>query len=288
MQFSEILMVAAQQAAGGPALSLDFTTGSLPGGVTFTRASSGTYFDSAGVMQTASTDVARFDYGGPTPAASPSVLIEPARTNIALYSRDLSNATWTAFGTATKGTDDAAVAPDGTTTADTINFTAGAGQMYQSVSFDPAAYTVGAWVKRAGGSDQTFRLKGQTGVGVDSYSGDFTATSTWQRFTYAFTAGSGFTGSTSYANGSGAASSDILVWEFKVEAGSVATSDITTTSGTVTRAADALSFTVPAGVGTLRYTFDDDSTQDVSVSPGAYNVPTNLNRPRIKTIVGSA
>lgn len=50
------------------------------------------------------------------------------------------------------------------------------------------------------------------------------------------------------------------------------------------RAADALSFTIPDGVSTLRYTFKDNSTQDVSVSPGVYTVPTNLTGPYIKTI----
>jgi len=60
---------------------------------------------------------------------------------------------------------------------------------------------------------------------------------------------------------------------------------IPTAASTATRAADACSFTIPSGVSSLRYTFDDLSTQTVSVSPGAYVVPTNLNRPIIRSIV---
>jgi hypothetical protein len=48
--------------------------------VTFTRASSGTYIDSAGVLQTAVTDVPRFDHN-PTTGESLGLLVEEARTN---------------------------------------------------------------------------------------------------------------------------------------------------------------------------------------------------------------
>jgi len=34
--------------------------------------------------------------------------------------------------------------------------------------------------------------------------------------------------------------------------------------------------------------FDSDSTQDVTVAAGAYTIPTNLNRPIIKAILGLA
>jgi hypothetical protein len=54
------------------------------------------------------------------------------------------------------------------------------------------------------------------------------------------------------------------------------------------RQADVLSFTVPSGTGRLTYTFDDLSTQEVTVLAGPYTVPTNLNRPRIRQIAGSA
>lgn len=55
--------------------------------ITFTRASSGTYFDSAGVMQTATTDVPRFnyEYNGSSWVAK-GLRIEPAATNLCTQS----------------------------------------------------------------------------------------------------------------------------------------------------------------------------------------------------------
>jgi len=48
--------------------------------ITFTRASSGTFVDSAGVIQTATTNEARFDHN-PTTGESLGLLVEEARTN---------------------------------------------------------------------------------------------------------------------------------------------------------------------------------------------------------------
>ena len=57
-----------------------FLGGSLPPGATLTRASTGWYFDSSGVLQSASTDVARFTHN-PGTLALEGLLVEPAATN---------------------------------------------------------------------------------------------------------------------------------------------------------------------------------------------------------------
>jgi hypothetical protein len=64
-----------------PSLSFNFIDGSaFSPQITFTRASTATYFDSAGVLQSAAIDAPRFDYN-PATLAARGLLIEEARTN---------------------------------------------------------------------------------------------------------------------------------------------------------------------------------------------------------------
>ena len=74
-----------------PHFRLNFTStgASLDSRLTFTRASSASYFDSAGAMQTASSNTARFDYN-PSTLVPRGFLIEESRTNLFLNSASLS------------------------------------------------------------------------------------------------------------------------------------------------------------------------------------------------------
>jgi hypothetical protein len=74
-------------------LGLDFTSGSLPAGVSFTRAGTATYFDAAGVLRTAAADQPRFDHD-PVTKAPKGLLIEGSRTNLLLQSNDVGSASW--------------------------------------------------------------------------------------------------------------------------------------------------------------------------------------------------
>lgn len=101
---------------GGNQTDWIFTSGSLDSRITFTRASSGTYFDSAGVMQTVTTDVPRFNYAyNGSSWVAKGLLIEPAATNLLLRSREFDHASW--------------AKTDTTITADSINGVGGTATM---------------------------------------------------------------------------------------------------------------------------------------------------------------
>jgi len=85
--------------------------------ITFTRASTATFFNSAGVLTSAAIDAPRFDYN-PSTLAAQGLLIEEARTNSLLRSAEFDNASW--IKTRATVTANTATAPDGTTSADSI------------------------------------------------------------------------------------------------------------------------------------------------------------------------
>ncbi|MNJ39675.1 hypothetical protein D3C77_345530 [compost metagenome] len=60
--------------------------------INFTRASTGTYFDAAGVLQTAAADAPRFEFDAS--GAPLGLLFEQQRTNSYLFNQDLNNAYW--------------------------------------------------------------------------------------------------------------------------------------------------------------------------------------------------
>jgi len=75
----------ASQGLLAPSLSLNFTSGVLDPRITFTRASTATYFNSSGVLTSAAINEARFDHN-PTTLAALGLMIEASKTNLVLNS----------------------------------------------------------------------------------------------------------------------------------------------------------------------------------------------------------
>jgi hypothetical protein len=179
----------------------------------------------SGLLELMGNNMPRIDYTN----TCPELLIEGERTNLALRSNHFGNATWSKTNVTV--TDNIGVAPDGNTTADRLQGT-GTSSIDQTITTIADTYTASVWVKSFSGSNQTFRIKFNGG-----FSGDLTATSEWQRFTYTTT-------STAASNTWGIASDssnnnyDILAFEYQVELSSYVTSNIPTTTASVTRPQD--------------------------------------------------
>jgi hypothetical protein len=108
--------------------------------VTFTRASSATFIDSAGTLQTAAVDVPRFDHN-PTTGESLGLLVEEQRTNLLLNSGTLStqSATVTAVAHTLHFTGTGTITLTGASTAGPLVGT-GTGEANRvSLTFTPTA-----------------------------------------------------------------------------------------------------------------------------------------------------
>lgn len=227
-----------------PNLSLNFTTSAtLDSRITFTRASSGTYFDSTGTLQTATTDVPRFDYN-PSTLAPLGLLVEEQRTNLCLYSEDLSNAAW-AKGAGVSATYNTTTAPDGTTTADTLTLSGTDNGIYQSITVNASTtYTWSWWVKLGTMAAADFKFAIYDNTAAAFIAQDIVPTQTpnstgWTRISYTFTTPVGCTSIRVYVFRNGTVSAGTVhVWGMQAEPGTMSTSYIATTSASVTRAAD--------------------------------------------------
>jgi hypothetical protein len=212
----------------------------------------------------ATTGSQRFGLGIDYSGGSYGLLVEPAATNLALQSQDLST-TWT--NTNTTETTNSTTAPDGTTTADTLTASSTTDcRIAQTTAArtDNAAHTTSVYAKKGTsnflivvdnyiadgtGSGAWFNLN--TGVVGTKQANVTTSTITdvgngWYRCSITGTNTSSTTqaitlyiadadNSLSVTNGN-----TIFLWGAQCEVGTVATSHIPTFAATVTRAADSV------------------------------------------------
>ncbi len=265
-----------------PSLDLNLLSGSLPAGVTFTRAAGpATYFNSAGTLQTAGTNVARFD-ADPVTHAPLGLLIEETRTNLILQSQFA--ATWTVTGSTL--TANVVASPDGGTTAARLQEDGTNGNHFTAQSITKAAssltYAVTAFFKQGVGTrniqfliDDGGGTNGVAGtvnpstgaivsaiaaIGAGFSGTPFVVTALlngWYRFTFTVTTNTATTiravlfmasgGSTAYQ---GDNASNVQTYGFQTELGGFPTSYMPTTTVATTRAAElALISPVPGYLG---------------------------------------
>jgi hypothetical protein len=255
-----------------PSLSLDFTDPSetLDSRITFTRGSTGTRFNSSGVLESVAINTPRFDYD-PVTLAPKGLLVEEQRTNSILQSEDFTT-TWSV--TRASVIANTIVSPNGTLTGDklvedttasnshliaqsSLSFTSGTAYSYSlyakaaertvvRLAFPSAAF--GAAVA------YNFDLVAGTATLVTAGTGN-TASITavgngWYRCVVSAQATSTTNGtnqifliSGGFATYTGDGYSGIYIWGAQLEAGAFPTSYIPTVAASVTRNADAASMT---------------------------------------------
>jgi hypothetical protein len=197
----------------------------------FTRASTATYIDGAGVLQTAAVDVPRFQDG--------QLLVEGAATNLVPDPHDITAASWSVIGSLTR-TSNTTTAPDGSMTAGAVVFVSGEPNDridYQTpiVAESGQSYTYSVWLKGSGTVEITINTT--TGLGG---SDELTVnlSPTWTRYSVSVTYGPDVTGNVRIHGLIIRAESNPSVdfWNAQLVTGLVQTSDIP--AGISTRAAD--------------------------------------------------
>lgn len=272
---------------------LDFTRGVLPTGVTYAGGANGTRVNSAGLVVPAAGP--RFDYSLEN-AAPLGILCEPARTNLITFSESIDS--FNSVGTIAMTTN-TGVSPKGDNGAETLNLNASFGhaRKFEVPYPDNVSGAFSVFLKSATPGAAVYLTTNNTAAWSTGASSKFNLANIWSRCAISGALGSGYSrihtmiGNVKADSGNDATipTEAVLAWGAQLEVYAAGqrqepSSYIPTANAAVTRTADAISFAVPAGIASLKYTFDDGSTQTVAVSPGAYTVPTNLNRARIKTI----
>jgi len=203
----------------------------------FTRASSATRVNKDGLIETVPSGKPRIDF---TDNTSGHLLLEPSRTNVALYSEEFDNAAWVKLsqgdGSIPIVTTNYAISPDGTMNASRLQCNLNGGNttndrswLYQSTTTISGDNSFSLYVKNNSNQEITFTLSNGASTTVVILPDE-----KWHRLS-TVRSGNGQP-RIGLIGGVGASdTADLLIWGAQLEEGSYATSIIKTENSSVTR-----------------------------------------------------
>jgi hypothetical protein len=226
-------------------------------GATTPTADLATRVNSQGFIETVLDNVPRLDYlQSDGSIGCPALLVEPAATNLILRSDQFDNAYWAkgvgGVASAPVVTANAEISPDGTMNADRVVFNLNGGTSSADLSqletptitYAAAAHTQSIYARTTDGTTKVFTFVLPSGAVQP-----ITITPTYQRFILTSAlAGSGAFRLRLRGNEATASSATIAIWGAQLEAGSVATSYIPTTTTGITRGANVINKTGVSGL----------------------------------------
>jgi hypothetical protein len=253
-----------------PILNLDFVNSKQLGDkVAFSRSSPATFWDRNGVLRTAVDGMPRFDHD-PLTGICKGLLVEPQMPFLETYSEQFDQ--WAYQSNITR-TANSTIAPDGATTADTLNATAAMGYVMQSKTIaNSVIYTGSLFFKKTSGATKFplvyLQFSGGTmmmfGCILNTNTGVFTSIDTtpiahnvvdcglyWLVYITAQNNATGNTNGNLYiydaastdgiTTASPSTNGGAVVWGAKIYAGTGPTSYLPSVASPVTRAADLAS-----------------------------------------------
>lgn len=135
---------------GHPTINFNFLSGVLDPSITFSRASSATYFDNTGTLQTVGNNIPRVSDYNPSTLVLNGWRLDPAATNEALQCRNFTQAAWVAVTMTTAlnqtGIDGAA------NSASLLTASAGNATILQTVTQAAVASQFSVYLKRVSGT----------------------------------------------------------------------------------------------------------------------------------------
>ena len=254
----------------------------------FTRTSSATVVNKAGLIETVGNGIPRIDFLDNTKGA---LLLEPSRTNLIPYSEDFTQSTWqkqsAGVASAPVVTSNYSISPAGILNADRIIFNIEGG----STSSDFSQITDPVTVSGGDVSNSVYIKSNTTAnytMSLVKPDGNFTTilvTTEWQRFEVNASVPSASVAFRLRLRGSESTSgfADVSVWGAQLEDGSYATSYIPTQGSAATRVAGNTNQTPPDGVigqteGTMFFEIDFANISGVS---GAWSISNGSSANRI-------